>query len=304
MRKPALSLLAVTVLAGCSSGHGTAAPTSTTSPACAGPKAVATALASSLLDRAVLPPGVRPYRGQRSDVASGPAGGTPDLLDRVQAHRVYALTGSMEETFHFLERHRPRGFVASGSALASFGTTHVRSVYHRLAVLPPNISDAELQVGVETHRRAADRAPLVVRVDAIVGWTQPRPREEFVTARDHVVMVSVVHEYPPGQRVGRHVIVTEPGVVRGIVRAFNALRVAPRVRRYHCPPFGIRTVSYRVTFRESPTAAPDLVATIGKCGPVGVTLRGHALPALAGFAGGDFGVAVAHVLGLDEPHLG
>jgi hypothetical protein len=67
---------------------------------------------------------------------------------------------------------------------------------------------------------------------------------------------------------------------------------------------GPHTVSYRVAFATSAAAAPGVVASIGKCGSVGVTVNGHPAPALGDFVNADFANAVARTLGLSEPHLG
>jgi hypothetical protein len=74
---------------------------------------------------------------------------------------------------------------------------------------------------------------------------------------------------------------------------------------------GSRTVSYRVAFAPSAKAASELVATIGKCGGIGVTVGGRSAPSLGDFSSSTsgnavtaFGNAVARVLGLSEPHFG
>jgi hypothetical protein len=68
----------------------------------------------------------------------------------------------------------------------------------------------------------------------------------------------------------------------------------------------LRAISavYQVSFATSAHASPDLVATVGGCGGVGVTVGGRPAPGLGDFSNSDFGDAVAHVLGLPHPHFG
>jgi len=49
---------------------------------------------------------------------------------------------------------------------------------------------------------------------------------------------------------------------------------------------------------------PDIVATIGKCGGPDVTVHGRRAPSLVGPTRPVFNQAVAHVLGLSDPHFG
>jgi hypothetical protein len=140
-----------------------------------------------------------------------------------------------------------------------------------------------------------------VRVDTVVGWAQPRPANEFVSGKDRVVIVTVVRI---DGRLGKRVVVTARSVVESIVSAFNRLRVSAPEDMHGCPPMGSHSVSYRVAFAASPKASPDIIASIGKCSSVGVTVKGHAAPALGDFVNAEFENAVAHTLGLPEPHFG
>jgi hypothetical protein len=117
--------------------------------------------------------------------------------------------------------------------------------------------------------------------------------------------VTVIHVASvPGKRV----VVTDTGKVAQIVRAFDQLRVAPLPLggEHGCPPFTSRTVSYRVAFATASSAAPAAVATLGKCGPIGVSADGREMPSLNMYdsAGTAFANEVAHVLGFTEPHFG
>jgi hypothetical protein len=118
------------------------------------------------------------------------------------------------------------------------------------------------------------------------------------------VTVRVVHLYEPGKPVSKAVVATDPKLVDPIVRAFNALRVTPPDIVHSCPPLRAISAVYEVSFAASAHARPDVVATVGGCGGVRVTVAGRPAPGLGDFSASDFGDAVAHVLGLPHPHFG
>ena len=177
------------------------------------------------------------------------------------------------------------------------GGVPVWGVEYDLAANPPNITEAALEYGIISD--ASGHA--VVRVDTVVGWAQPRPANEFVPATDKVVIVTVVHI---DNSIGKRVVVSDPKLVQPIVRAFDGLRVSPPDSVHSCPPMGQHSVSYRVAFAASAKAPAALVASIGKCGDISVTTNGRPAPGLGDFVNAGFGDAVAHVLGLGEPHFG
>ncbi len=133
-----------------------------------------------------------------------------------------------------------------------------------------------------------------VRVDAVVGWTPPRPDDEFVPASDHVVVVSVVRS---NGSIGRRVVVTDSQQVGQIVHSFNELAVS-QGGAHSCPPIPLTAVAYRIAFFESRTAHPDVVATLRSCAGVAVVAGGKASVGLEPSEG--LGDAIAHVLGRSE----
>ena len=152
-----------------------------------------------------------------------------------------------------------------------------------LSAVPLNISVAEV-----VYRVAGDvSGHAVVRVDTVVGWTKPRPADEFASVRDRVVILTVVHfeSHKPGKRV----VTADPKLVEPIVNSFNHLTVNPPPGPLgfgECGGAGPTdgTVTYQVAFAESATATPDVVATVGgECMTVGVTVKGRpAAPLLQG----------------------
>jgi len=302
-RTACAALLLACVAAGCSSDHPTATKNPSTTNATtrsATPEQAAIALADKMLNDAVVPAGKVRSAAGLPDSLQAPYQ-LPYTKQIVQAHRVWSVPAKLADVAGFLHANTPRGYTSNSGGVLTVGGVKTYFYDQQPRVLPPNVSSAQLQLSV-----AADGPNAVfVRADATVGWTRPRPADEFVPATDRVVIVSVIHEFQPGKPLGKRVVLTDARVVQPIVRAFNRLRVAaPPTIVHGCPPMGPRTVSYRIAFAASPTSAPDIVASIGKCSDVGVSVHGRSAPALGDFINADFANAVAHVLGLAEPHLG
>jgi len=257
----------------------------------------ALALAQRLLDDAVLPPGVKPYRGPLPRWLNADPAGTPELVNLVQAHRFWTMRSTAPNVAGFLQRYRRHGFTASG--VGSAGTLRSKTdralfTDNHLTVLPANISNAQLDLSVAD----AGSGNVVIRVDAIVAWTKPRPRAEFASAQDRVVILTVVHVDGPKPRPGKRVVATKADLVQPIVESFNQLRVSAPAYSYECPPGG--RLSYQVAFVRSPDTPPDLVASIGPCFGVGAMAGKRALPGLD--PSGAFSDSVAHLLGSSQLH--
>ena len=288
--------------AGCSSGHPAARSTPSTTgtgavvTAAVTPKQAAISLGRRMLREAVLPAGARPSRAPAPKLLSG-LGSVPAIGNLVYGHRLWTVNEDPRAVYRWLQVRGLRGFGRSMTSTGSNGGVPIWGVEFDLASNPPNITEAALEYGIISD--ASGHA--VVRVDSVVGWAQPRPANEVVGAADKVVIVTVVHI---DGSIGKRVVVTDPKVVQPIVRAFNQLRVSPPEGPHGCPPMGEHTVSYQVAFATSATAPPDVVASIGKCGNIGVTVKGRPAPGLGDFVNAGFGDAVAHVLGLSEPHFG
>jgi hypothetical protein len=295
--------LAALIAAGCSSSHPAAQSSSTTTTAPTSgvnttPKEAAIALGRAMLDEAVLPPGARVSIAPALQVLRGP-GQVPAMGNLVFAHRTFTVDESPHAVWQWLQAHPPKGFLKRGTSSGTSGSIPSWGVEDELVAQPTNVSYAELLFGIAGD--ASGNA--VVRVDTEVGWTAPRPADEFVPATDRVVTVRVIPAIGPGRPKGKRVVTTNASLVDPIVRAFNALRVSPPDSVHSCPPITARTVSYQVAFSPSRTAPPDLVATVGKCGGTGVTARGKRTPNLGEFSSGSFADAVAHVFGLPHAHF-
>jgi hypothetical protein len=253
-------------------------------------------LGQRMLDEAILPAGARRSSASPPAGLRGPST-VPAMGNLEYAHDLWTVAEPPHDVFEWFQAHIPHGYSKDETESGTDRGVPSWAVGDKLTVEPPNISYAELDYGV-----AGDGAGgAVVRVDTVVGWTAPRPADELVPATDRVVMLTVVHLRGA---IGKRVVATDPKLVQPIVRAFNALRVFPPDQQYSCPAIGANAVSYRVGFAASTTAVPDIVASIGPCGGVSVTVGGRTAPELGDLANVGFGDAVAHLLGLPEPHFG
>ena len=252
-----------------------------------------------MLDDAVLPSGAQPFTGTAPAVLPHGPSSIPGMGNLVFAHRLWAVGESPHAVWEWLGARVPRGFVKTETSSGTNRGVPSWGVEDDLSVDPPNISTAELQFSIAGD--ASGRA--VVRVDTVVGWTPPKPSDEYVPARDRFLIVTVVHSGRSG-RIGKRVVTSDPKLVQLVVRTFNGLPIEPPNIVHGCPPSGRRTVSYRVAFASASTAPPDLVATAGKCGAVEVVVNGRAVPVLDDLPKQEFANVVAHVLGLTEPHFG
>jgi hypothetical protein len=217
------------------------------------------------------------------------------LVNLVQAHRLWTERSTAPSVAGFLQKHQPRGFIGQGEGSAgTLRSKTDRALYtdNQLAVLPTNISNAQLDVSVSD----AGAGNVVIRVDSIVAWTQPRPRAEFASAQYRVVILTVIHL--DGSKPGKRVVATKADLVQPILWSFNELRLSAPAYFGECPPGG--RLSYQVAFARSPDATPDVVASVGLCSGLRATAGKHALPELD--PSGAFAESVAHLLGASELH--
>ena len=269
------------------------ATTSTTAPAVT-PRQAALALARRMVAEAVLPPGAAPSNAALPPRLRAPYQ-TPAGGNIVGAHRVWTVNDDPSAVVAFLKAHVSSGFLESGVGTSSSPTERAQDVVEQLRTLPPNVSAAGLEIGVE----AGAGGTSLVNVYGGVQWTPPRPADEYVPAADGVVTVSVIRAFQPGKPVVRRVVVTDPANVAQIEHGFDALRVAPTGMVSSCYALTNKAVSYRIAFAASSTATPDLVATAAACSPLVVTVDGLPRPALS-IVPGAFALAVAHAIGKTE----
>ncbi len=293
-RFPPCLLLPLLLIASCESR------TSPSTLVAATTKQAAVALAERLLDDARLPVGAERSSARLPASLGGPS--TPAIGNLVFAHRLWAVDETPVAVWHWLQGHIPPGFVKVETSSGSGRNGASWAVEDGLSTLPLNTTLAQLQFGVAPH----DGKTALVRVEAVVGWSNPRPRDETVTASDRVVVVSVLHSAPQGSRspvVASQVVTTNPKLVQPIVQAFNSLPTSPPDSISGCGQVTPQTVAYQISFSTSPGVIPNLVAVVGKCGPVEVMMRSRKLPALTDQPREALATSAAHVLGLQTPHF-
>jgi len=221
-----------------------------------------------------------------------------DVGNLLYAHRDFTIDQTPYDLWHWFQANIPRGFRSGGDSSGTVALQQTFGVDDDLEILPLNISYAELSVRIAGPKPG----PAYVRLDAKVAWTQPRPAGEYVPARDRVLIASTIPAYEPGKPVGKHVIVTDPQVMGPIVKAFNDTRLeaAPDPLGFReCGYVGENAVIYRLEFASSPTAKPDIVATLS-CYVIGVTVNGHAAPTLENLPDATW-TQIRKVLGIAEP---
>lgn len=299
----------VLMASGCSSTHrvaevcpssNAAVPVTDITPSASNGRAIA--FGGRTLDEAVVPSDAASFTGLALPGLQCPFLQGPEIGNLVYAHRLWTVDESPHTLWEWLAGHVPHGFVNDGHGTLGGGAL-IWYVEDHLAALPANISEALLQLSIA----GPASGPAVLRIDSTVGWTDPRPADEFVPATDPTVIVSVVH-MPVGTSstgtVGQRVTTSDAHLVQPIVRAFDGLPVAPPSGRFGMGCEVPGTVVYRVAFRSSPAAAPDVVGTVGNCGQVDVTVNGRAAPILNDEPKGALEYDLAHALGFAEPHFG
>jgi len=287
--------------AGCSSGHPAArkraVPASEASDTSArsGPQErAADGLARHIVSEAVIPPGSQPYYGRLPAVLHAPLE-FPGTTQVVQAHGIWIVHAGLRDVAGFLKANTPRGFTGSGTGGETLKGVPSYMVSDSLGALPANIASAELDVAVASGGNDL----VLLRADAMVAWTPPRPTADFVPPRDRVVTLTVLHPFPSGSPPGKRVVASDPKMIERIARAFNQLRVAAPQKFYECGLITSHSVSYRVAFSTTRSAAPDVVAWTSQCG------TGATVPQPVDLTGdSSFGDSVALLLGLPEPHFG
>jgi hypothetical protein len=300
-RGAGIVIVVTLVSAGCASGHPAArkraVPASVASDTGAGSgpqEQAAVRLAARMVGEAVIPPGSRPYHGRMPAVLHAPLE-FPGTKQVVQAHAIWIVRAGLRDVAGFFKTNTPRGFTGLGTGGETLQGVPSYTVSDPLDVLPPNVANAELDVSVANGGNNL----VVIRADAVVAWTPPRPAGDFVPPRDRVVTLTVLHPYAKGSPPGKRVVTSDPKLVEPIVRSFNQLRVRAPQPFYECGSLTAHSVSYRVAFSTSPTAAPDVVAGTSQCG------SGATFPKAEDLTGdSSFGDALAHLLGLPEPHFG
>ena len=277
--------------------HATAPTTAHTAPN--PPEQAAIALGRRMVAEVVLPAGSKPFTGPAPAGLHAPLE-FPGTRNLVFAHRLWIVNETPYELWHFVQAHVPfPGQVGVGTA----GNVGTWTFDDDLAFTPQNISMGSLQLEIAGNAAG----PAVIRADTVVQWTTPRPTEEFVPPTDRTVTVSVVHislANPTTGPIGKRVSTSDPKLVQPIVRTFNELHVTPPPAPNPGGGPCNGTVVYRVAFSASPTASPAILATVGICGGLAVTVNGRAARGLDDLPNEAFATDVAHVLGLAEPHFG
>ncbi len=293
-RWSAAALAAVAMAAGCSSSargahaHRTTTTASTAAVSDDTARQQAQAAADALLRGVALPPDAVRATGPLPPFLDQPPQ-RPALVHLLDEHREWAVRESKTAVLAFARAHVPSGFRVTSSGSLSHGAEVVLSLVSERTSLPPNIGYEAMTIEVTEQPGEG----CVIRIDALVNWTEPKPASELVPRADAVVIVSEYRGVARPRLVARR-IVSDAAAVRALVTAFDALRVEPIQRAYHCPEIDESTPSSGVAFSASAGTSPNIDAHIGPCGGVRVTVHGHAEPTLA--PNPTFSEAIRHAL--------
>jgi hypothetical protein len=217
-------------------------------------------VAATLLNRAVLPPGARLYRGVVPKHLASPFS-QPRLMNLVVRSRLWVVPEPPSAVVAFLRSHTIFG-LRMDSALG-MSSQDGRVVVWNLSGKPTSsfgadLADVELQESV-----AAKPGGSFVRVDALAVWLNPRETDEYVPASDHVVTISRrVTIGAAAQRSARRLVVTDPRPVVRLAKIFDGLPVAIVGFRGCVADFG---VVYTIAYSTTVSARPDVVVTAGAC---------------------------------------
>ncbi|MGO9875421.1 MAG: hypothetical protein ACLPVY_16650 [Acidimicrobiia bacterium] len=250
------------------------------------PKQAAFRLARRMLADLVLPPGAQSSH-ETPPALLATAQDDPGFGNLEDVHNLFTIRAVPTAVVALLMARRPHGYTNGYTSSGTIQGVRNWGIIWTLATSPMNISVAELQVGIVGGQAGTS----VVRVDAVVGWTAPRPANEYVSAQDHVVVVTFIPQVDGP--VARHRIITAHEQVALLVTVFNQLRVMPPDANFGCP---ISSGAYRLAYSKSVGVTPDVIAEVGTCRFVTVTIDGHSAPGLDDGPRLVFSTAAAHAL--------
>lgn len=237
----------------------------------------ARAFAQDQLSAVRLPSGAA---GTRSDPAVGGVLAKPQsrpgighLIDR---HRFWRVPEIPAALIGWLRRHPPGG--TRLSTWGSGGNRGVASVWMRgysYRTLPQGIYKAELDFAIA----AAKGGGSAVRVDSFAAGLVPRPAWEHVPSSVAKVAISV-RRYD-GRRSYSVARVSDPALVRRLVRTFNGFEIAqPGAVVIGCPP--ITGATPQLGFRFLSATGDQLAeATESACAGLKFAVGGRSGPALS-----------------------
>lgn len=282
----------VTVGAACSRSPGgsnatTRAPAHAPHQLAPTPAQAAHQLAQTMLGAAVLPVGARPYRGALPLTLTTAGAGTPSVANLVDEYRAWMVQVPAASLRSFQFATTKRGFAYQGGAGSVETPTGKAWIFEsQFLHLPLNVALAQVNVAVADHAGGG----AVVRVDALVSWTPPKPEAEYVPVDDRVATLTAMHPSSP-PAVFRRVVITDPHRFAALAASFNRMRLAVIVITGECgaslvfvPDLGgyargYGTI-YEVAFSTDTRTKPNLIVVLPTCHGIGVRAGGALEPTL------------------------
>jgi hypothetical protein len=279
--------VAVALAAGC--GAATSAPREPTS---AGPTAVTSQLASSPEQRAaaeakailrqfVPPPGAVRLANKPALPAGSPGMGLTAATQQ-DATGYWRARGTATALLAWEQAHISPSFSRQDVII---GPPSWNTVY-ALPAVPGVLPQREMNVQVYD----TGGGTTVIRAEAMVSWTPPRPAAEVVPASVTVVTIAPYGLWP---KMPAPVTVTSPTAVRRLAALVNTLPLATTANDVPCP----MGMGFTLTFRAAAGGVPVAVAQgPGTCDAVTLSLNGKDEPALQ--PPGSYAAAVVQIAGL------
>jgi hypothetical protein len=196
--------------------------------------------------------------------------GVPEQAD---LHRLWQVPLGMPALARFLRAHPPARLAFQGSGHAGgLGGITSEQIFFGVPSPPPGIKQAQLVLEIAPSGRAS----ATLRADAEVIWYPPRSAAEHLAPGQARAVTVKASYFSPGSHVLRHTF-TSAAVIARLAGFLNGLPAATGGTE-SCPNLSI---GYTLAFATAVAARPFLVAVIGPCGNVQMTVNGRLQPALS-----------------------
>jgi hypothetical protein len=244
-------------------------------------------LAQTMLRSAVLPEGARPFHASAPPILARSVGG-PAIGNQIDEYQLWSVPQSVQTMRFFTFGLSSHGFtMQGGDGSVETDAGKAWTSFAQFVDLPVNVAYAQLDGEVTEGVTGTS----VVRIDALVFWTPPKPTTEYVPSNDRVATLIALRPTSPPS-VARRVVITEAAKITALVTSVNHLRLAGVDERGEC---GARvvlmpimksaspaTTIYEVEFSANTRAAPDMIVVSPLClGHTGVRAYGKLQPDLS-----------------------
>jgi len=234
-------------------------------------RAEARRLGRRFLAIAVLPPGTRRFTGKHVPADLRHPVETIAASSYLDVHRIFTADRPMRAVIRFLDRHHPEGMTRTGSG--EF-TDHWR-VEKEVDYTPRHTPAAYEEIDLLVEVVAGRHGHAGIRTDAQLVWYPPRSAAEHLDA-DHFKSVTIrAVIYGTGVGHERRTF-RQHAIISKLARVLNSAPASPG-GWMSCPAIW---ETYTLTFTPV-KGEPGATVQVPGCFQYGITVGGHAEPALA-----------------------